>query len=169
MASATSSGRHFERHDDTLYTGTWQVLLRTRSLSYAGKRNRFAPDFSFLTGVSSDVCCSYAGQLKGKKSELIPEHEFHLKDSKDVSGATAPKRMAAAPGVVHHNVCSQQGRAVSATAQAKSAADHTVTTAARAATSSQVASVGELKLFVFLGECMDGCGALSHAGKVIQR
>uniref|UniRef100_V5GMM5 Putative keke-like motif-containing transcription regulator rlr1/suppressor of sin4 n=2 Tax=Ixodes ricinus TaxID=34613 RepID=V5GMM5_IXORI len=62
------------------------------------------------------LATGYAGQLKGKKSELIPEHEFHLKDSKD-------------------------GRAVSATAQAKSAADHTVTTAARAATSSQVASV----------------------------
>ncbi|XP_040063218.1 THO complex subunit 2 isoform X5 [Ixodes scapularis] len=66
------------------------------------------------------LATGYAGQLKGKKSELIPEHEFHLKDSKD-------------------------GRAVSATAQAKNAADHTVTTAARAATSSQVASVDGAK------------------------
>ncbi|XP_077559324.1 THO complex subunit 2-like protein isoform X3 [Haemaphysalis longicornis] len=50
------------------------------------------------------LATGYSGQLKNKKPDLIPEHEFHLKENKEGRAANAQAKAAEQSPVVQHRV-----------------------------------------------------------------
>lgn len=50
------------------------------------------------------LATGYSGQLKNKKPDLIPEHEFHLKENKEGRAANAQAKAAEQVPVVQHRV-----------------------------------------------------------------